>query len=270
MITRIIAALVLIPVLLVVAIWAPTFVAAMLVGLMAGIASYELLYRTKLVTNWRLNVASAVMAFAVSAWSHQGAVHEAAVLGVLIYMVLIFAEMMISKLQLKVNEAMLCLLSGIVIPFMLTALVRILVMPSGRYYIFIPLVMAFLSDTGAYFVGVFFGKHKMAPLISPKKSWEGFIGGIVTAVLGMLAYAWILQYFFVFEVNYLVALLYGLVGALGGVFGDLSLSVIKRQTGIKDYGNLIPGHGGILDRFDSVLITAPLTEALLLLLPMAV
>ena len=72
------------------------------------------------------------------------------------------------------------------------------------------------------------------------------------------------------DVNYGYAVIYGIVGALGSVFGDLSMSVIKRQTGIKDYGKLIPGHGGILDRFDSVMITAPLTEALLLILPFVV
>ena len=107
----------------------------------------------------------------------------------------------------------------------------------------------------------------MAPVISPKKSWEGFFGGIAVAMIGMIVYALVLQYGFDFRVNYLAAVVYGLLGSLGGVFGDLSLSVIKRQTGIKDYGNLIPGHGGILDRFDSVLITAPLAEALLLILP---
>ena len=73
-----------------------------------------------------------------------------------------------------------------------------------------------------------------------------------------------------FRVNYWLALVYGLLGAVAGVMGDLSMSVIKRQTGIKDYGNLIPGHGGILDRFDSVMITAPLTEALLLMIPFMV
>ena len=130
--------------------------------------------------------------------------------------------------------------------------------------------MAFLSDTGAYFIGVFFGKHKLCPNISPKKSVEGLIGGVVTAVVGMLVYGIIMERCFAFKVNYLLALLYGLLGSFAGVMGDLTMSVIKRQVGIKDYGNLIPGHGGILDRFDSVMITAPLTEALLLVIPFMV
>ena len=99
------------------------------------------------------------------------------------------------------------------------------------------------------------------------KSWEGFAGGIAVAVLGMLAFCLILDKACGYSVQYGLAVVYGLAGSLGSVFGDLSMSVIKRQTGIKDYGKLIPGHGGILDRFDSVMITAPLTEALLLILP---
>ena len=119
-------------------------------------------------------------------------------------------------------------------------------------------------------MGTLFGKHKLCPIISPKKTVEGLIGGLVLAVVGMVVYGLILQFGFKFKVNYFYVVIYGLLGALGGVFGDLSFSVIKRQTGIKDYGHLIPGHGGILDRFDSVIVVAPLVEALLLLMPMAV
>ena len=131
-------------------------------------------------------------------------------------------------------------------------------------------MLAFLSDTGAYFAGLKFGKHKLAPVISPKKTVEGVIGGILGAVLGMVIYCAVLQLGFGFRVNYLLALLYGVAGSAAGVFGDLCFSVIKRQTGIKDYGNLIPGHGGILDRFDSMIVVGTLAEVLLLILPVAV
>lgn len=135
---------------------------------------------------------------------------------------------------------------------------------------FIPFILAFLSDTGAYFAGRAFGKHKLAPVISPHKTVEGVVGGVLGATLGMLIFCLVMQLGFKMQVNYLYAVLYGVVGSLGAVFGDLCFSVIKRQTGIKDYGNLIPGHGGVLDRFDSMMVVGPLSELLLLLLPVAV
>ena len=154
------------------------------------------------------------------------------------------------------------------IPYFLTALIRILTMNVGRYVILIPFIVAFMNDAGAYFIGLRFGKHKLAPVVSPNKTIEGVFGGLGGAMLGMLIYALILDFFLKFEVNYLIALLYGLLGSAVGTFGDLCFSIIKRQTGIKDYGNLIPGHGGVLDRFDSLSMVAPLMEALLLLLPL--
>ena len=93
---------------------------------------------------------------------------------------------------------------------------------------------------------------------------------MIGAIVGMVIYCLILKTYFGFSVNYLYAVIYGLIGSVAAVFGDLSFSAIKRQTGIKDYGNLIPGHGGILDRFDSMTVVAPLAEALLILLPVAV
>jgi phosphatidate cytidylyltransferase len=268
--TRIIAGAGIVGVLLAVLFLAPTWVGAIFVGLMSAMGSFELLWGIGLVKHVRLNVYSAVMAFAVAIWSYFGCPYAFALLGILLYTVALMGEMMGAKLQLKTQDAFLCLVSGMLIPFLLSSLVRISNMQQGKLMLAIPFIMAFFSDTGAYFIGVLFGKHKMAPLISPKKSWEGFYGGIAVALLGMALYGFVLQKFCDLQINYLLALLYGLLGALGGVFGDLSMSVIKRQVGVKDYGNLIPGHGGILDRFDSVLITAPLTEVLLLILPMVV
>ena len=267
--TRVIASAILVPALLLVVLAAPKAVAAVIFGLLLSVGVYELLFRTGLVKHPRLVLYSAVMAFAISMWSCFGAVHALAVLGILVFFMLLFAETMADHVRVRFDMLAMCVLAGLVIPFMLSALIRILAMKIGRYMILVPFVVAFASDAGAYFVGLRFGKHKLAPVVSPNKTIEGFLGGVAAAMLGMLLYGLILH-FLDFRVNFLLTLVYGLVGSLAGVFGDLCFSAIKRQTGIKDYGNLIPGHGGVLDRFDSVTTVAPLMEALLLLIPFAV
>lgn len=261
--------LILVPVLLVVALWAPKIVAALFVAVFSAIAAYELLYGTRLVREPRLLVYTVVMAFLVPLWSYYGCDRTVAVLAVLIFYILLFLELMRSGLKLPFAKVEACMMGGAVIPFMFSALIRILCMEDGRYYIMAPFVAAFVSDVGAYFVGSFLGRHKLCPLISPKKTVEGLVGGVVAAMLGMVVYGLVLQLVFHMSVNYLAILVYGLAGSLCGVFGDLSFSVVKRQTGIKDYGNLFPGHGGVLDRFDSVIVVAPLIEVLLHWVPMA-
>lgn len=247
---------------------APLWVTTITMAAMTALASYELLHTTGLVKDMNLNIYSALMGVLISLWSYAGGGHGTMVLGVLTYMMLLFSELLLSSGKVPVEKLCYCLLSGLVIPFLLTSLLRI----RANYHwsiLLIPFIMAYCSDTGAYFVGVFFGKHKMCPTISPKKTWEGFLGGVLIAVVGMLIFAAVLDANG-HRVNYLLAAVYGLIGSVCSVFGDLNMSVIKRQTGIKDYGKLIPGHGGILDRFDSVLITAPLAEALLLIAPFVV
>ncbi len=266
--TRIISAAVLIPLLLVLALVAPKIVAAVVVGLLLAIGSYEFLFMTGLVRHKRLVVYSCVMAFAVTIWSYFGAVHAAAVLGIVVFFMVLFGEMMADHVKVRVQALCLCVMAGLVIPYLLSALVRILVMKNGRFMVLLPFLVAFASDAGAYFAGMKFGKHKLAPVVSPNKTVEGAIGGLIAAMVGMLIYSLLLQ-ILEFRVNYLLTLLYGLLGSCIGMFGDLCFSIIKRQTGIKDYGNLIPGHGGVLDRFDSVVTVAPLMEALLLLIPFA-
>ena len=99
---------------------------------------------------------------------------------------------------------------------------------------------------------------------------EGLIGGLLGAVIGVAAYCYVINHFLQLQVNYLYVPIYGVLGSLSAVFGDLTFSAIKRQTGIKDYGNLIPGHGGVFDRFDSMVVVAPLVELLMLYIPVVV
>ena len=133
----------------------------------------------------------------------------------------------------------------------------------GLMYLIMGLCGAWLADSGAYFAGTFFGKHKLCPEVSPKKTVEGFIGGIVvTGLLFMLinfGYSKILPLVTdsTVSVNYFEVCLLGMALAVVGTIGDLSASVLKRQSAIKDYGNIMPGHGGAMDRFDSVLFVAP-------------
>lgn len=132
----------------------------------------------------------------------------------------------------------------------------------GVCYVILCLAGAWLGDSGAYFVGTFFGKHKLCPEISPKKTVEGAVGGVITVGLVFAVYAFfyrmVMGYRGIpFEVNYLYLVLMGFGCGVLGIVGDLSASLIKRQFGIKDFGNIMPGHGGLMDRFDSVLFVAP-------------
>lgn len=268
--TRIVAAAALLPLLLVVVFLLPKLCTAILFGAMAAVGAYELTVGTGKIKETRLYIYTMICAFWCALWSGLGISYGWLLLGVLIFWVALFAEMMYAKMELSFEKMAVAMVAGILMPLMLSSLVRIHATEYGRVYIVIPFVLAFLSDSGAYFAGLKFGKRKLAPTISPKKTVEGMVGGVIGAVVGMLIYSLVIQIFFAFRINYMYAILYGVLGSLAGVFGDLCFSAIKRQADIKDYGNLIPGHGGILDRFDSMILIGPLAEILLLFLPMAV
>ena len=268
--TRILAAVVLLPLLLLVVLVLPKVFTGILFGLMAAIGAYELLSGTGLVKHTRLIAYAALMAFLIGLYASVGVRAGVMQLTVLAFFCLVAGELLLSHTKLPFSSVAITLVAGYLIPYLLCAVVRLHSWGNGRYYILLPFVIAFLSDTGAYFTGMALGKHKLAPIISPKKTVEGLVGGVVGAIVGVFLYGLILQLAFDFRVSYWYAPIYGILGSLGAVFGDLCFSAIKRQTGIKDYGNLIPGHGGILDRFDSTVVVAPLTEALMLLIPLVV
>lgn len=126
----------------------------------------------------------------------------------------------------------------------------------GEYYWYFVFIGAWVTDIFAYFTGMLFGKHKLIPAVSPKKTVEGAIGGTVFCVIFFVGFGALLNRFTQYEVSLFTLAVAGLISAFVSMIGDLSMSVIKRTYGIKDYGKLFPGHGGVLDRFDSILAVA--------------
>lgn len=165
----------------------------------------------------------------------------------------------------KAADAAYAVFAFIYVPVLMMCMYKVRAMEDGIYFVPLIFISAWGNDTLAYCVGKLFGRHKMAPVLSPKKSVEGFIGGI----LGAAALGALYGLFYNTKVpagnsvNYIpvFAIICGLAGAIS-VVGDLTASAIKRDYGIKDYSRLIPGHGGIMDRFDSILFTAPVVYLL--------
>lgn len=153
----------------------------------------------------------------------------------------------------KLEDGMATITGIVYVGFFFYHLAAIGMLDNLKIFVWMVMITAFVTDTSAYFAGVFFGKHKMTPVISPKKTWEGAVGGVI----GTIIVSGIFGFFFM-KPMIVDCMIMGLLGAVISMFGDLTASIFKRKMGIKDYGNLIPGHGGILDRFDSVLFTAPM------------
>lgn len=175
------------------------------------------------------------------------------------YMLWFFAVVVASLLYLfkieerKLEDALATITGIFYIIFFSYHIAMIAMMGDLEYLVWLVVITAFGTDIMAYFTGYAFGKHKLCPNISPKKTIEGSVGG----TLGSIILCGIFGFFFA-KPLLVHCLIIGLLGGIISQFGDLTASVFKRKMGIKDYGNLIPGHGGILDRFDSVLFTGPL------------
>lgn len=163
--------------------------------------------------------------------------------------------------KVKFNQIMAGLFGSIAIGWSFASFLRLEASGIHRAYLLLPFILSFACDTFAFFAGLTLGKHKLAPKVSPKKTIEGSIGGLAGNMACGLLFVWVMDRFFGGSaIGYgpmaLLALLCGVVAQVG----DLSFSLIKREFGIKDYGHLFLAHGGVLDRFDSVLFAAPVIE----------
>ncbi|MCI1930827.1 MAG: phosphatidate cytidylyltransferase [Clostridia bacterium] len=183
-------------------------------------------------------------------------------IGTLLFYMVLFHK------SVEIKDIFVTLFGVFYVPFLLTHIYLVREYKYGNYFVWLIFIAAFGCDTGAYFIGRFFGKHKLIPSLSPKKTVEGAIGGVIVATLLSVVFGLLCgESFAIKGVNTL--LMCTIIGAWGSVLsqvGDLAASSFKRYMGVKDYSNLIPGHGGILDRFDSVIVTAPVVYYIMIFL----
>lgn len=266
---RILVAVVGIPLLLAVLCWAPDWATALLLAALSVIAAHELLTAVcgaEKAKRWTalpavtgaLVIAEVYFSGEHYADSPAGTVLRwliaAAVLALLLASVLTYGR----PGALVLQDVCVMAVAGLVIPWAFSCMLQLRMLPHGAGLVLMPLVAAFCSDSAALFTGMACGRHKMAPLVSPHKTVEGALGGIAGGVVGMVIFRIVFYFCTLVPLHIGWCVVIGLAGALMGELGDLSFSVIKRQVGIKDYGRLLPGHGGVLDRFDSVLFAAPM------------
>ena len=169
------------------------------------------------------------------------------------YTVLLMMGAVFSKGKVKIADAAISAVTTVYISFGFSSLILLRDKEYGMILFILALLIPWVSDAMAYFVGVFFGRHKLIPDVSPKKTIEGAIGGIVGVCVIVAIFGLIMQFGFNKAPNYVLLMVLAFVGGLLGMCGDLIASLIKREYGIKDYGNLFPGHGGVMDRFDSII-----------------
>lgn len=233
-------------------------------GLLAAIGIFEF-YRVMgiekkywlTVPTYLVGIAFPILAYFLSKGGHSPLVILCFIsLALVFYMFYAFCVAVLNYRYKTVGsiDVMKCFFVTAFITLSFTSLSIIRYIENGAYFIALVFVASWATDIFAYFFGSFFGKHKLAPIVSPKKSIEGAIAGTIGCTLCFILYGYIVVTFFgAPSANYLYLALSGFVLSVIAQIGDLSCSLVKREYGVKDYGNLFPGHGGVVDRFDSVI-----------------
>ena len=258
MLTRILTAIGIAAVLIPTAIFSDTIAYPIVIALMSGIGCFEMLRCIGLHKNLFITVPAVLfgvgLPFASFYIPEQAFVLLSSLTAVLMF--LLFTVSLFSHGKLPIEQAGMAFLSLVYILWGFSLMVLLRCINNGEYLFVLPFLGAWVSDTFAYFTGRLFGKHKLIPDVSPKKTVEGAIGGIVFAMAGFALFGFVISLFADVTPNYLALVLLGLPVSLVSIVGDLFMSLVKRRYNVKDYGKLFPGHGGVLDRFDSVLATA--------------
>lgn len=232
-------------------------------------AVFELLRVIGVHDFWKISVPAYIMALALPILTHDIFLDQNpelqknymlfAVATIFAYMLYIMALAVFSKGELKFSKVAEVFLSVTYVVMSFTALCLLRYIEDGTFCFFLVFLSAWGTDVGAYLVGSLFGKHKLIPEVSPKKSVEGAVGGVIFAIILFIIYGAAVTYFSDQTANYLILVITAFILSVVAQIGDLIASLIKREYGIKDYGTILPGHGGIMDRFDSILaVSLPL------------
>ena len=262
--TRIITAIVAILIFVPILVFSNTIIFPIACGILALVAAWEVLscvgVLKKLAVSSLSLLAVATAMFGAGYFAHAHDPHvflESMLIFTYVYLFLMLTFAVFSKGKLPISDAwsVAGMIFYVIVGFASVVLLR--EAPNGVYLYLLIFLSAWVTDTGAYFTGVFFGKHKLIPDVSPKKTVEGAIGGVITCVLVFVAFGAIVGAISDLTPHYLRLAIVGLVTSIVSMVGDLIASLLKRKYGVKDYGKLFPGHGGVMDRFDSVLATAP-------------
>ncbi len=235
------------------------------VVLLAAVGVTELFNATKLSENKKLLILSVAGTLIIVSAQCFGAQFFRPAL--FVYIVATFIMYMANMSKIGLKEFATAFFLTVYVSFMFSHIILVRNMDNGHLLIWLVLIGAFVTDTAALFAGKYFGKHKLCPVLSPKKTVEGSIGGILGCIVATLIFCLIGQLGFKLETNYLWAIAVGFGASAISQVGDLSASCIKRQFGIKDYGKLMPGHGGVMDRFDSLFFVAPFVYYMLQIIP---
>lgn len=233
-------------------------------SLILGIGVYELL-QTAQYGRKKVITVTCVLFGVLLPWFELPVLKPYRVILLFLFAAVLMAALLKWHDEIRMEQIAQLFFVSVVYPIALTTLVYIrdsFDTAHGLFYTVLVFSCAWAADAGAYFAGRFFGKHKMSPKISPNKTIEGLIGGVITSLLFAVAISAAFSAIMASQnaavsINYLSLLGATLLGTMVGVFGDLVASVMKRQNSIKDYGTIMPGHGGIVDRFDSVFFVAP-------------
>ena len=243
---------------------------------LAVMATFEILRALGVEKNWYLSIPAYILAgvfpFASYFVTAQSSFTYLLTIAALIYIYMIYTMgvSVFSKGQttFKTISEVLLSVTYVVVSFTSLSMIRYIDKEIGLYKLILVFIVSWVCDAMAYIVGSLFGKHKLIPEISPKKTVEGAVGGVVSAIAAYMLYGLVLDLAIPnVEVNYIVLAVFGLVLAVVSQLGDLIASLIKREHNIKDYGKLLPGHGGIMDRFDSIMAVSTILLILTIVFP---